>query len=113
MAVTHHNDPKMFVGEIFSDRTYVDNSTWDDLEEESHVSRTLNLWSQGHHRPTVGSSMRDCLETIRSKHSTESFQGLIHTRLKGQIRMLELRQQALLRPTKRGRTAHEEDGREL
>ena len=64
MAVTHHNDPKMFVGEMFSDRTYVDNSTWDDLEEESHVSRTLNLWSQGHHRPTVGSSMRDVLEMI-------------------------------------------------
>ena len=49
---------------MFSDRTYVDNSTWDDLEEESHVSRTLNLWSQGHHRPTVGSSMRDVLEMI-------------------------------------------------
>ena len=29
------------------------------------------------------------------------FLGLIHTRLKGQIRMLELRQEALLRPTKR------------
>ena len=29
------------------------------------------------------------------------FLGLIHTRLKGQIRMLELRQEALLRPTER------------
>ena len=86
---------------MYSDRKYVCNATWDDLEEECHIARTMNLWSQGHHQPTVGSSMRDCLETIRSKHSTESFYGLIHTRLKGQIRMLELRQEALLRPTER------------
>ena len=48
-----------------TDITEVVNASWDDLEEESHISRTLNLWSQGHHRPTVGSSMRDVLETIR------------------------------------------------
>ena len=66
MAVTHHSDPNQFVGIHFhSDRQYVCNATWDDPEEESHISRTLNLWSQGHHRPTVGSSMRDVLETIR------------------------------------------------
>ena len=61
-------DPK-----FYSDRKYVCNATWDDLEEECHIARTMNLWSQGHHQPTVGSSMRDVLETIRSKHSTESF----------------------------------------
>ena len=76
MAVTHHSDPNQFVGiKLYSDRKYVCNATWDDLEEESHISRTLNLWSQGHHRPTVGSSMRDVLETISSKDSTESSQG--------------------------------------
>ncbi len=59
-------DPNQFVGiQFHSDRQYVCNATWDDPEEESHISRTLNLWSQGHHRPTVGSSMRDVLETIR------------------------------------------------
>ena len=41
------------------------------------------------------------------------FLGLIHTRLKGQIRMLELRQEALLRPANKRRTAHEEDCGEL
>ena len=96
MAVTHHNDPKMFVGEIFSDRTYVDNSTWDDLEEESHVARTLNLWSQGHHRPTVGSSMRDVLEMISPQRQKEP--GLIHTKIATQIRALELRQVMVLQP---------------
>ena len=66
MAVTHHSDPNQFVGiQICSDRQYVCNAAWDDLEEESHISRTMNLWGQGHHRPTVGSSMRDVLETIR------------------------------------------------
>ena len=62
MAVTHHSDPNQFVGEIISDRKYVCQSTWSDLEEESHIARTMNLWSQGHHRPTVGSSTRDALE---------------------------------------------------
>ena len=79
---------------MFSDRTYVDNSTWDDLEEESHVSRTLNLWSQGHHRPTVGSSMRDVLEMI----SLINLLGLIHTKITAQIRALELRQTMVLHP---------------
>ena len=77
-----------------SDRAYVDNSTWDDLEEESHVSRTLNLWSQGHHRPTVGSSMRDVLEMI----SLVNLLGLIHTKITAQIRALELRQTMVLHP---------------
>ena len=97
MAVTHHNDPNQFVGEIFSDRTYVDNSTWDDLEEESHVSRTLNLWSQGHHRPTVGSSMRDVLEMISPQRQI-SVRGLMHTKITAQIRALELRQSMVLHP---------------
>ena len=35
------------------------------MEEECHIARTMNLWGQGHHQPTVGSSMRDVLETIR------------------------------------------------
>ena len=60
---------------FYSDRKYVCNATWDDLEEESHIARTMNLWGQGHHQPTVGSSMRDVLETISSKYATESFQG--------------------------------------
>ena len=34
------------------------------------------------------------------------FLGLIHTRLKGQIRMLELRQEALLRLTEHGGAHH-------
>ena len=68
MEVTHHSCPNQFVGtNKFSDRKYVCSGTWDDLEEESHVARTMNLWSQGHHRPTVGSSLRDVLEMIRTK----------------------------------------------
>ena len=101
MAVTHHSDPNQFVGtQKYSYRQYICNATWDDLEEESHISRTMNLWGQGHHRPTVGSSMRDVLETIRLERLSEEIHedaGLIHSRLKGQIRMLELRQGALLR----------------
>ena len=69
MEVTHHNCPSQFVGTNFSDRKYVCSGTWDDLEEESHVSRTMNLWSQGLHRPTVGSSLRDVIEMISTELS--------------------------------------------
>ena len=47
-----------------SDRDYVCNAQWDDPEEESHISRIFNLWQQGHHQPSVGSSTRDVLEMI-------------------------------------------------
>ena len=106
MEVTHHNCPSQFVGNKNSDRKYVCSGTWDDLEEESHVSRTMNLWSQGHHRPTVGSSLRDVIEMI----STENMYRvcnlvlvvmcLIYTRISGKIRMVELRQQVVLRSQK-------------
>ena len=67
MAVTHHNNPSTFVGNnnLFPDRKYVCSGTWTDLEEESHIARTLNLWGQGHHQPTVGTSLRDVVEMIR------------------------------------------------
>ena len=64
MAVTHHSCPKQFVGTKHSDRKYVCAGTWDDLEEESHVARRLNLWSQGHHVPPVESSTQDMLASI-------------------------------------------------
>ena len=64
MAVTHHSCPKQFVGIKTSDRKYVCAGTWDDLEEESHISRRLNLWSQGHHVPPVETSTQDMLASI-------------------------------------------------
>ena len=101
MEVTHHNCPSQFVGNKISDRKYVCSGTWDDLEEESHVSRTMNLWSQGHHRPTVGSSLRDVIEMISTEitvnNSDLAVMCLICTRITGKIRMVELRQQVVLR----------------
>ena len=51
MKVTHHKSPIQF-------KTYVKKTKWIDLrrpepmfaaEQESYISRSMNLWSSGHH----------------------------------------------------------------
>ena len=119
MAVTHHSDPNQFVGiQKYSYRQYICNATWDDLEEESHISRTMNLWGQGHHRPIVGSSMRDVLETIRldrlpeKKHKDS---GIMTDSQQAQGPDPDARAPSgsPLAPKEARRTAHEKDGHEL
>ena len=58
MRVTHHRCPKQC-------RKYIVNTTWNDLEEQAHIARTFNLWSQGYHIPVIGTSTPDLIARMK------------------------------------------------
>ena len=43
---------------------YVVNAAWEDLEQEGHIARTFNLWTQGLHTPPIMLSVPDIIARI-------------------------------------------------
>ena len=40
---------------------YVVSAAWEDLEQEGHIARTFNLWTQGLHTPPIMLSVPDII----------------------------------------------------
>ena len=58
--VTHHEDAKQFLA-------YLKPNAWSDPEEDAHVTRIFNLWSNGNYRPPLA-------------HTTQSLLGRLEVR---------------------------------
>ena len=69
MDVTHHKSERMFKkcsgGIRFS--LHIVSAAWEDLEQEGHISRTFNLWSQGHHTPPIMLSVPDIIARVNRR----------------------------------------------
>ena len=62
MDVTHHKSERTFKQcSVLKETLHVVNAAWEDLEQEGHIARTFNLWTQGLHTPPIMLSVPDII----------------------------------------------------
>ena len=65
MDVTHHKSERTFKQcSVLKETLHVVNAAWEDLEQEGHIARTFNLWTQGLHTPPIMLSVPDIIARV-------------------------------------------------